>query len=639
MRWESKLLVAVSCVLAACSGGGFNESEGGSNESVGVVQQAVSPTNDAIPIATVDANTYLDISTSDTQYYVLTTTGVKRVNHTADWTIPTAPLFKTIQLKRIDYVDSTWGLVGVRDKNGATPAQLVLKVDQASPRTVNFASDITSFTDIEARQVSTNLLNLYIKVPAGPNFLIKTYSYNWSANTLTFSSQITVDLFTAGFTLTSASNYIISSRVDLDRGFSPFRKSYLSGAIGNIDEDWSVVIDTTGNPSSGFMDFVIHAYFTPSQVYQFNPMRMDYGKYNNSSNNFYVGLNSGSAPNTFDFVRLDSALVTFIKTPQGGDFSFWNGDSETLGSNNCYNYATNHKTSNFAQPGYDSTGTFMSSYTPTNVRNASVSDGLEYVGNQATGWPTVPEGKTLVAAISGKSPSYTSDYHWFRRNVAANGTVTWTHKPGGCNATNRKYPFTQAAAVVTDPRDPTTWDQSMYDTFVGFFLVDSNIKPGQGIENANGASTKRTSTGCGLYFPAAGLAATSSAARATPTAAQGLVISVGLYSGRENPEVLVDDPATIDQVRAAYAQVQQQGGTPEGISPGYMGLFVSNPCGLSGLPESFRLFTPPAATSASPAAAAAARTSSLESSLLDLAVQKKVIDSTVRSGIRSRAGK
>jgi hypothetical protein len=636
MRWESKLIVAASCVLAACSsGGGFDESEGGSNGSIGSVQQAVLPTNDAILIATVDANTYLDISTSDTQYYVLTTTGVKRVNHTSDWTIPTAAHFKNIQLNRIDYVNSTWGLVGVRDKVGATPAQLVLKVDQASPRTVNFASDINSFKDFEARQVSSNLLNIYFKVESGGNFLIKTYSYNWSANTLTFTSQITLDYFTNGFTLPGATNYIVSSHLDLSRGFAPFRKSNLSGAIGNIDEDWTPSIDISGSTSSGFMDYVIHAYFTPSQVHQFNPQRMDYGKHNNSANNFYVGLNTGSAANTFDLVRLDAANVTFIKTPRGGDYSFWNGDNETLGSNNCYNYATNHRSQNFAQPGYQSTGTFMSSITPTNVRNASVSDGLEYVGNQATGWPTIPAGKTLVAAISGAS-----DYHWYRRNVAVDGTVTWTHKPGWCNANNRKFPYAQSSPVVTDPRDSTAWSPS-YNTFVGFFLVDSNYKPGQGVEYVNGASPKQSNPGgCGFYFPPTGLAAKSAAGN--QSASQGLVVSVGLYQGQTNPEVLVDDPATIDQIRAAYAQVQQQGGTPEGVSPGYLGLLVSNPCKLSGLPDSFRLFTPPSASSAplaSAAAATAARTSNLESSLLDLAVQKQVINATERSGIRSRAGK
>ena len=638
MRWESKLIVAVSCVLGACSsGGGFDESESGSNGAIGSAQQPLLPTNDAIPIATVDANTYLDISTSATQYYVLTTTGVKRVNHTSDWTIPTAAHFKNIQLKRIDYVDSTWGLVGVRDKNGATPAQLVLKVDQASPRTVNFASDVNSFKDLEARAVSSNLLNIYFQVESGGNFLIKTYSYNWSANTLTFISQITLDYFTNGFTLAGATNYIISSHTDLMRGFAPFRKSYLSGAVGNIDEDWTPTIDTSGNPSSGFMDYVIHAYYTPSEVHHFNPMRMDYGKYNNSANYFYVGLNSGAAANTFDLVRLDTANVTFVKTPQGGDYSFWNGDNETLGSNNCYNYATNHRSQNFAQPGYQSTGTFMSSYSAVNVRNASVSDGLEYVGNQATGWPAIPEGKTLVAAISGPS-----DYHWYRRNVAANGTVTWSHKPGSCNATNRKYPYAQASAVVTDPRDTTAWSPT-YNTFVGFFLVDSNYKPGQGVEYVNGASSKYSNPGgCGLYFPPTGFAAKSAAAGAAQSGAQGLVVSVGLYHGRANPEVLVTDPATIDQVRAAYAQVQQQGGTPDGVSPGYLGLFVSNPCGLSGLPESFRLFTPPAASSAAPATAAratAALTSSLETRLLDLAAQKQVINATERSAIRSSAGR
>jgi hypothetical protein len=258
------------------------------------------------------------------------------------------------------------------------------------------------------------------------------------------------------------------------------------------------------------------------------------------------------------------------------------------------------------------------------------------VGNQATGWPTVPAGKTLVAAIAGKAPSYNVDYHWFRRNVAANGVTSWTHKPGGCNATNRKFPFNQAAGVVTDPRDPSAWDQSYYDTFVGFFLVDSNGEAGKGVENINGWSTKRSGGGCGFYYP--GMPLTATATSTAKTVPPHLVVSVGLYSGRPNPELLVEDPATIDQLRAAYAEVQQQGGTPEGVSPGYQGLFVSNPCGLSGLPSSFRLHTPPAsgvagARSFQTAAAGA------EIALLDLAAQKNAIDATTRSGIRSRAGK
>jgi hypothetical protein len=211
---------------------------------------------------------------------------------------------------------------------------------------------------------------------------------------------------------------------------------------------------------------------TSGSVIGISPLKLDYAKYLNTTDSLFA-LTSDSTSGKVAIVRLDLSKLIFNKTPTYTP-TYWNGTSSIRSSNNCYNYSANRRTDTFAQPG-EGSGNPMS-WPPSStsvVSNAAVSDGLQFLGNPTT-IPVPPEGKTLVAAIVGLRVS-TPDYHWYRKD---RNTATWTHKPGGTAATNRD----QNAAVITDPRT-AAWNTAMYDTFVGFFLADSNWFEGMGLEN------------------------------------------------------------------------------------------------------------------------------------------------------------
>src|SRR5262244_1273623 len=58
----------------------------------------------------------------------------------------------------------------------------------------------------------------------------------------------------------------------------------------------------------------------------------------------------------------------------------WNGDSNILDNNNCYNYANNKVTNTFAQPGRG-TGQMFASLAGRDVAAAALRDGLEGLAN------------------------------------------------------------------------------------------------------------------------------------------------------------------------------------------------------------------------------------------------------------------
>ena len=131
--------------------------------------------------------------------------------------------------------------------------------------------------------------------------------------------------------------------------------------------------------------------------------------------------------------------------------AWWNSDPTRLGCNNCYNYSTNYRTDNFAQPGMAS-GVSHNTTCPT-VIPAAVADGLI---NTATANNRCPAEGPLVALVM--APGY--DYHWYRQG--RNGY--WTHKPGGTPATN----IDNSGNLIPDPR---TADRGVYTQFCTFMVV------------------------------------------------------------------------------------------------------------------------------------------------------------------------
>lgn len=132
------------------------------------------------------------------------------------------------------------------------------------------------------------------------------------------------------------------------------------------------------------------------------------------------------------------------------DFSFWNG-ATYIRKNNCYNFAANHRTNTFAQPGRIS-GHPITSLTCSSVASSAEWDGW-FNGCQAANnltialviWPGV-------------------DFHFYRK--VANGV--WAHKPGQTAARN----YDNSGVVITNPQ---TCNRGNYTSFCGYWYADNNI--------------------------------------------------------------------------------------------------------------------------------------------------------------------
>jgi hypothetical protein len=121
--------------------------------------------------------------------------------------------------------------------------------------------------------------------------------------------------------------------------------------------------------------------------------------------------------------------------------------------NNCYNYACNKATDNFAQPGY-AAGAEYNMINCADVSAGAIADGLVARPNRT---PAAENCCHTVALVMWPD----NDYHWYRLDV--NGM--WSHKPGGTAATsldNSNNPI----------MNPETANRGNYTVFCGYFTVD-----------------------------------------------------------------------------------------------------------------------------------------------------------------------
>jgi hypothetical protein len=132
------------------------------------------------------------------------------------------------------------------------------------------------------------------------------------------------------------------------------------------------------------------------------------------------------------------------------DFSFWNGSSY-ITRNNCYNFAANHRTNTFAQPGRIS-GHPITSLTCSNVSSSATWDGWAATCRSANNlsvalviWPGV-------------------DYHWYRK--CASGR--WCHKPGQTAARN----YDNSGNIITNVQ---TCNRGNYTSFCGYWYADNSV--------------------------------------------------------------------------------------------------------------------------------------------------------------------
>jgi hypothetical protein len=157
----------------------------------------------------------------------------------------------------------------------------------------------------------------------------------------------------------------------------------------------------------------------------------------------------------------DPTQVHFdVQNDDGGCFA------TEQGSNNCYDYGNDIVTNTFAQPGRGS-GLCPESARPCvkntceDVKNAAVSDGLEWVG---TDLPTsLPETGHYVSLHIWPD----SNFHWLRMDA----DMKWSHKPGGTavrNVDNNQEEIT----------DPSKADVSPWSQHCGYLrTVPSKVSP------------------------------------------------------------------------------------------------------------------------------------------------------------------
>jgi hypothetical protein len=141
---------------------------------------------------------------------------------------------------------------------------------------------------------------------------------------------------------------------------------------------------------------------------------------------------------------------------------WWNLNPQIKSNNNCYNYATNHRTDTFAQPGkgtgnqYTSLSGCLVVAGQKSAKQGAVSDALidTPLANNAC-----PAKGHLVALVIWPGV----DFHWYRKGV----NTMWSHKPGGTSVTN----LDNSGVVIGDPRTANRGDYKQFCTFM-------NVLPG-----------------------------------------------------------------------------------------------------------------------------------------------------------------
>ena len=179
--------------------------------------------------------------------------------------------------------------------------------------------------------------------------------------------------------------------------------------------------------------------------------------------------------------------------------NYWN-EIEVQEANNCYNYSTNRRTDNFAQPG-QAAGGIYSNISCREVYAAAIRDGLtptEYFPYRSKS----DEMLIALVAVSGW------DYHWYRRDD--NGY--WTHKIGSSEATDLDSSGNRIS-------NPETADRGEYKDFCGYFKI-KNFPHDETEQNAG-------------YVRIGDM-------KELPGTLPGTVTR-SLFSGRPNPEFMLSD--------------------------------------------------------------------------------------------------
>ncbi|MCB1542050.1 MAG: hypothetical protein KDJ25_14785 [Rhodoblastus sp.] len=134
----------------------------------------------------------------------------------------------------------------------------------------------------------------------------------------------------------------------------------------------------------------------------------------------------------------------------------WNAPS-TQPFNNCYNYANDHATNTFAQPGR-AHGAMTTTMDCAHVQPAAVADGLAAAANFAA--PLKNGAGWYVALVIWPG----ADYHWYRQDSGG----CWSHKPGQTAARD----VDNAGNKITDPR---TCNRGPYTVFCSYMVTKRGL--------------------------------------------------------------------------------------------------------------------------------------------------------------------
>lgn len=133
------------------------------------------------------------------------------------------------------------------------------------------------------------------------------------------------------------------------------------------------------------------------------------------------------------------------------DFSFWNA-GQYINKNNCYNFAANHRTNTFAQPGKISG--YALPYPPT--------CGNVTTGIQLDGWFNSCQAADNLSIALVIWPGY--DFHFYRKCQSN----IWCHKPGRTAARN----YDNSGVIITNPE---TCNRGGYTSFCGYWYADNDL--------------------------------------------------------------------------------------------------------------------------------------------------------------------
>lgn len=125
--------------------------------------------------------------------------------------------------------------------------------------------------------------------------------------------------------------------------------------------------------------------------------------------------------------------------------------------NNCYNYANDHATNTFAQPG-QAHGKKATTMTCAPVQSGAIADGLTTVPNFSG---TLRRGQGWYVALV-IWPNI--DYHWYRQDNAG----CWSHKPGKSIARN----IDNSGARIADPK---TCNRGSYTAFCNYMRTNRSV--------------------------------------------------------------------------------------------------------------------------------------------------------------------